>query len=142
MLRDEFLNADKKVQNAFLKFVNKAISSLELRTSLDIMSKEGLQLLEPKTPIQPLPPPQMPMQPGMMPPQGQPGQMPPQPMPMGQPPMGMPPSPMGQPGMPGQPMPQGQPQMGIPSPMNGTPIQNPAAPVMPNPQNPTQLPSF
>ena len=135
MLRDEFLKAPKKIQTKFLKFVNKAIDSLELRTSLDIMSKEGLQLLEPKTPIQPLAPPQMLPAPGGILQNMQPQPMQPQGMPQGLPPA------QGQ--IPGQPpmMPQGMP-MPAPSPMNGTPIPNPGSPVMPSPQNPTQLPNL
>jgi hypothetical protein len=137
MLTDEFLKADKKLQTAYLKHVEKAISSLELRTSLDIMSKEGIQLLEPQQPIQPLPPPVMQPAPGMMPPQGMPG-MPPAPggapMPPGQP--GMPP-PQGQPpqgplqGMPMPPQPQGPPPI-----QNGTPLMNPSNPMPPGGQLP------
>jgi hypothetical protein len=126
MLRDEFLKAKKSVQTKFLKFVEKAITSLELRTSLDIMSKEGLQLLEPQQPIQPLQPPM---------PQQAPGgillnisaQQP------GAPQQGMP-------GSPQPPQPMGGAIPPPQNPMNGTPIQNPAAPTSPNMQNPQQLP--
>lgn len=128
MIRDEFLKAPKKYQRVFLDYVEKAIKSLEIRTSLDIMSKEGLQLLEPNVPIQPLPPP-MPPQPPMMP--GQPGMMPPPGGAPGMPPMGQPPGSMGAPA-PGVP--------GIPPPTNGIPLQNPNNPVIPSPQNPTSVP--
>ena len=131
MLTDEFLKAKKKLQAAYLKHVDKAITSLELRTSLDIMSKEGIQLLEPEQPIQPLPPP-MPIPPPMpMMPQPMPGAIPPAP---GQPQ----PSPMG--GLPMPPQPGGMMQ---PQPVqNGTPIMNPANPTMPPAGNPTTLPSL
>lgn len=83
MLRDEFLkHKNKKRKLAFLKYYDEALKSLELRTALDIMSSEGLQLLERNQPIQPLPPPNqppngiMPMQPAVpsqaMPPGGSP----------------------------------------------------------------------
>lgn len=109
MLRDEFLKADRKKQKAFLDFVEKAISSLELRTSLDQMSQGGIAELKPEVPIQPPQPeqpqmqpmmpgaapgqmPGLPPQPGMMPPGAAPGMMPPpQGLPQGLPPMGMPP---------------------------------------------------
>lgn len=132
MLTDEFLKAKKKYQSAYIKFITKAIEGLELRTALDIMSKEGIQTLEPGQPIQPLPPPQPPMgQPPMpgapmgMPPQGGtpiPGAMPP---PQGTPP----PSPL-------QGLPMPQPPQGAPSPMNGTPLMNPANPQIPDGQLP------
>jgi hypothetical protein len=133
MLRDEFLKAKKKYQNYFLDFVNKAITSLELRTSLDIMSGEGLQLLEPRVPFQPLPPPMPPQQPGMM------GAMSPM---MGQPPGQPGTPPPGQPGsMPPLQQAQGVP-VGAPPVQNGTPLQNPNNPVVPPPTNPTALPTL
>lgn len=110
MLRDEFLKAPKKYQQKFIAYVKKAVESLELRTSLDLMSKEGIQLLDPANPVSPLPPPQ-PEQPGMpgMPP-GAPGAPPMGGAPMGPPGM-MPPG-----GTPGQPTvgmpPQGAPILG------------------------------
>lgn len=131
MLRDEFLKAGAKKQRAFLKFVDKCITSLELRTSLDLMSKEGIQMLEPQQSIQPLPPPMPPMppmgQPGIMP-QGMPGQSN---APMGQP---------GSPPMPGQPMPQlgMPPQMGAPQPQ----MPNPQMPVMPPPPTQSSIPNM
>ncbi len=117
MLRDEFLKAKKKDQNAFLKYVDKAIISLELRTSLDQLSQEGIQALDPNQPIPPPQPEQPPM--GMQPP--------------GMPPLGgAPPIP------PQQPL---QAQGGsIPPPMNGTPMMNPANPVMPPPGNISAIP--
>lgn len=136
MLRDEFLKAPKKYQKKFLDFVGKAITSLELRTSLDLMSKEGIQMLEPQEPIQPLPPPMPPMQPGMMPP-GQPGAPP-----MGGPP-GAPPPPGGMPPGGQPPMPPGIPQPGMP-PQMGAPqpgLPNPQMPAMPPPPGQGSIPS-
>lgn len=129
-IRDDFLKSKKaKQKTAFLKYYDEALKSLELRTSLDIMSKEGLQELEPQVPIQPLPPPVMPGQPPMgqpgMPPSAIPGQMPPP-----------------QPGAMPQGLPMAQPQMpqGAPPVTNGTPLMNPANPVVPPQTNPAQLP--
>lgn len=132
MLRDKFLKAPKKYQTAFLKYVDEAITSLELRTSLDMMSKEGIQLLEPSQPIQPLPPPTPPQQPmaAGMTPQGQPGAPP-----------GLPPSPLNGIMPPGAP--SGQPPTSAlpPGPItNGTPLPNPANPQMPAAGNPSSLP--
>jgi hypothetical protein len=81
MLSDDFLkHKNRKHKLAFLKYYDEALKSLELRTSLDIMSREGVQLLERNQPVQPLPPPQ---QPGLGMPPGMPGQqggiMPPNP---------------------------------------------------------------
>lgn len=139
MLRDEFLKAGKKVQTAFLKYVDKAISSLELRTSLDIMSQEGLEMLKPEVPIQP---PAPPMMPGMG-------------APMGQPPMGgMPPPPGGMmpQGVPGQPIAGAPPQAAPPMPgqgaipmgnvTNGTPMMNPGNPQTPPPGDIGSLPTL
>ena len=130
MIRDEFLKADKSKQMAFLKYVEKALTSLELRTSLDQMSQQGDQMLDPKVPIQPYQPPMQ--QPGMMP-GAMPGAMPAMPPSVGAPGIapGMSPAPMG--------MPQGMP-MPAPSPMNGTPLPNPASPAIPNMQNPSAIP--
>lgn len=133
MIRDEFLKAPKKYQTKFLAHVEKAITSLELRTGLDELSGGGIQNLEPSVPIPQAPPPQ-PIMPGGAP--GMPGFPPPQagqgplPMPPGAP-MGMPP-----PGAIPPPMPGGLPG----SPMNGTPLPNPNNPVMPNPGDVTSLP--
>lgn len=139
MLRDEFLKADKKRQKAFLEYVDKAVDSLELRTSLDVMSQGSLDNLKTSTPIQPYQPPQPPMAPvGGTPsaipaPGASPG------VASALPPLasapGMPPGPNTTPGIP-QP---GLPPAGMP-PMAGTPLMNPAAPQMPNPNNVTALP--
>lgn len=133
MLRDEFMNANKKYQTAYLKYVDKAITSLELRTSLDMMSKEGLQMLEPQQPIQPLPPPMPPQMAGGMTPPGQPGAPP-----------GLPPPNMGMtPGAPPQ-QPMGAltsiPPSAPGAVTNGLPLPNPSNPQMPPPSNPSSLP--
>lgn len=138
MVRDEFLKAPKKYQRKFLDYVEKAISSLELRTSLDEMGKEGIQLLEPNVPIQPLPPPTLPMPMGAP---GVPGQTPPpgQGFPPGAPMGGGGIIPNGQPGQPNMGSPMAGSQV-APPPFNGTPLPNPANPVIPTPQNPSNLP--
>lgn len=126
MLTDEFLRAPRNRQGVFLKFVEKAVNSLALRTSLDQMSDEGgVMALDPKNPI---PPPQPPQQPGM-PPAASGGPMPPQP-PMGSggppPPGPMPPSPLG-----GMPLPPGGapvPPMGGVPPINAPPQLGQIAP--------------
>lgn len=136
MLTDNFLKAGKRIQNKFLTHLEKELASLELRVGLDELSEQGPQMLSPQVPI---PPPQMPMQPGMAPP-GIPGQQPsmggmaPQgaPMPGQAPPMPMPPQGMPMP----QPNPQGMP-MGA-----GTGLMNPANPRMPGPNNITALPTL
>ena len=127
MLRDEFLKAKKKYQVAFLKYVEKAVNSLELRTSLDLMSKGGIQMLEPQQPIQPLPPPMPPTPPGMPGIPGQPGMMPPP----GMPPMGGGLPPMGGAPQPG-PMPPQPPQPTIQPPMGAPAPPQPAGPQPPN----------
>ena len=148
MITDEFLKAPRKYQKKFLDYVEKAISSLELRMSLDMMGKEGIQLLEPQQPIQPLPPPQPMMPPGMPMQPPMPGQPP---MGQGMPPQGaapMPPSqPMGgmQPPMP--PAPPMQPGSAIPQMAGGNvtaglPLQNPANPNIGNTSNPSNLPTL
>ena len=109
MISDDFMEADKKRQKALMKFVDKMVTSLEIRTALDQMSEDPANL-NTSVPIQP---PQPPMQPGM-PMQGQPmpGQMPPAQPPMM--PQGMPPSGPGQPpqgGLLGSMQPQMQPPM-------------------------------
>lgn len=94
MLTDDFLKAKKPIQRKFLDHIEKELSSLELRTSLDEMSQAGLTELDPSVPIQP-PTPQgggmgtPPMQGQGVPPQ--PGSAPPMGALQGQPPMGMPP---------------------------------------------------
>ncbi len=121
MLRDDFLKAkNSKRKMAFLKYYDEALTSLELRTSLDIMSKEGLQMLEPQQKIQPLPPPQPPMppmspqMPGMPPGSPPPnGMLPGAPQPQPAPPPELAPQPQvpqpqgaGQPVLPGLNLPQ------------------------------------
>jgi hypothetical protein len=98
MLRDEFLKAPRKRQNEFLDFVEKAVKSLTLRTSLDDMSKQGVVALDPHNPIQPL----QPLAP--------PAPAPQPPIPMGAPQGGFPAPPQaGSPPMP--PMPPQQPSI-------------------------------
>lgn len=112
MLRDEFLKANRKYQQAFIKFTKKALDSLELRTGLDEMSRQGLQSLDPNVPIQPPQAPQMPMvpaAPGMAPGGASPGMgTPPQAPPLLGGPMGAPqpagPTPLPQPTIPNIPM--------------------------------------
>lgn len=105
MITDKFLKSPRKIQNNFLTHIEAELASLELRTSLDEMSQQGAEMLNPQIPIQPPMPPQMPGGPSMgMPPTGPPqmgGGMP-QPMgapgmmpPMGQPPVGSPPASLG-----------------------------------------------
>lgn len=113
---DDFAKAPKKYQKAFLDYVNKAVTQLELKTALDMMSQQGVQNLSPSVPINP----QLAMQPPMPAQQGQPAMGG-----MGQPPQG---PPMG-----GAPM---QPQ----SPFSGTPLQNPATATSPNMGNPSAIP--
>lgn len=90
LISNEFLKAPSKVRNNIMKFVNKAIDSLELRKSIDEATKSEEQ----QPVIAPLPPqvqqtmnpqpqlPQAPMMPGGI---VQPGMMPPQPMPASMP---------------------------------------------------------
>ena len=154
MLRDEFLQAKKANQRKFLDFVEKCLKRLELSDSLDQMSQQGPEALDPNTPIQP---PQQ-MGPPGMPPMGQPPMGPPMMPPQAPGPQGAP-----MPGMPGQvpgpmpPMPQGMPP-GMPPPQmmgpgpsqsmiggslfSGTNLPNPANPQMPNSQNPMTLPGL
>lgn len=122
MLTDKFLDADKKKQDAFLKFVNKAVDSLEKRTALDEMAQEGVQMLEPQVPIQPT---QAMGQNPMMPDLGAPATQ-------QQAPMGAAPS-VGQPT---------QPPMGgmTPPPLGGSPLAGLTPPI--NPANPAQLPTL
>jgi hypothetical protein len=136
MLRDDFLKADRKKQNAVLDFVSEAIKRMELRVSLDAMAEvDGTASLDPHKKIVPIEQTEalqqrqqqeaaaqnpnsggsaMPPAP-MAPPQAQP--------PMGQPPMG------GQPPMSAIP----QPQM-VPIPAG--PMAAPIAPPAPAPQVP------
>lgn len=120
MLRDDFLEAKKKYQKAFLKYVDKALTSLEIRTTLDIASREGVQALEPAQPLPQLPPltPPMPAMPSS-----------PQ---MGQP-MIPSPGPMQGPVQPQLPIQGGNVTAGLPLP-------NPANPQIPNTGNPSSLP--
>lgn len=115
MLKDDFINSKRKHQKTFLKYVDKAITSLELRTSLDIMSQKSLDLLKPNVPIQPLPPPTPPPTPGMPGPGN--GMMPP-----GMP--GQPPNALG-----GQP---GNPLGGLPAPTGPPMPQGPMGPMQPS----------
>jgi hypothetical protein len=117
MLTDEFIKSKAKYRNAFLKYVDKALNSLELRTSLDEMSQAGLEQLSPSQPIQPPQPTQV--------------------SDLMQPPQGMPPSATMPPGgvAPAQ-APIGPP----PSPMSNTPLPNPASPQTPPMNSPTSLP--
>lgn len=120
MLTDKFLKAGRRIQNLFLKHLEKELQSLELRTDLDQMSQQGgPEALDPSVPIQP--PMQQPMQPSM----GGAPMMPPQQPMAPQAPMGAPaPPPMGQ---------------GI---MQGGGMMNPANPRMPGPNNLTALPQI
>ena len=143
MIRDEFIRADKKKQQKFLDFVEKALNQLEVTMTLDEMSQENVMNLNPKVPLQPLnvlSQPPMPQQP----PQGPMG-MPPG-MPQGMPQPGMMP-PMG--GMPGPVMPGGMPGANTPGPsqsmingsiFSGTNLPNPSNPQVPNTGNPSVLP--
>lgn len=95
MLSDKFIKGKPSDQKAFIEHIEKELQSLELRTSLDLMSNQNPELLEPTNPITPLDQlqqmqPQQPPMPGQ-PPAGPPGQPPMQP-PMG-PQMGTPPAP-------------------------------------------------
>jgi len=123
MVNDEFIKAPRKYQTDFLKFVEKAVTSLEIKTSLDQVADSGnIEGLDPKNPI-PSPQEQNPMQPPM--PGAQPGLGgPPAPNPM-------PPSPLG-----GLPIPAGgagalAPSQGMgipgvpPSPLSGLPVGAP-----------------
>lgn len=136
MLSDKFLKKPdstssstwKKRQMALLELVDKELQSLELRTSLDLMSNMNPELLNPTNPIPPpqqLQPPQQPM--GVPP--GQPGQ-PPAPGAPGTPP----------PGMPGQP-PQAPPLQNT-NPSAGVGLQSPQSPTMQPSNNPAILPSI
>ena len=113
MLSDDFMKAPKARQHALIDFIDEALNSLELRTSLDMLSNQNPEMLNPATPI---PPPQA-MQPQQ--PQGPP---------MGQPPMG---PPQGQPGLPNTPLQNTNPMAGagnLQAPENSTmqPSTNPA----------------
>lgn len=121
MLTDEFLKAKPDRQNALIKRINEYIASLELRTSLDQISQQNVQGLNPNAPIPPPQPPQPPIQPGMPPVPGQATGLP-------------------QPGMPTPPLGQPMPQPSVGSVFNNSPIPNAAAP-----QTPTgisSLPTF
>lgn len=141
LIGDDFMNAKPKIQANVIKFINKAVDSLELRTELDQVSQ---------APEQPKPlPPQVlatgvqQVQPPMMPGQMQPGMMP-QGMPMGAPPM--PQSPMQsilqQPQLPPAPLPGVPPTVGQTQPgelpQGGMPLGGGQPQV--NLSNPAQLP--
>ena len=130
MLTDKFLKANRKVQTAFIKHIQDELTSLELRTSLDMMSQAGDQMLDPSIPVMPM---QQPQQPGVLPQapgmgMQQPGQIP---MDMGQ---GMPPAGS----LPAAPMQQPT----LNSVMGGTGLMNAQQPVMPPAGSPTALPAL
>lgn len=141
MLTDDFLKAKRSIQGKLLSHIEKELESLELRTSLDQMSNEDVELLNPAIPIQPLMPPQPPPMPmagggmGAMPPPG--GTPPMAGMPPGLPPQGAPMGPQNGmlPGMPTQ-------QPGPPGVMAGAGLTNPANPRIQGPQNLTALPTL
>lgn len=99
LITDEFRDAKPKIQSAIIKFINKAVDSLELRTELDEASK---------APEEPKPLPQSVLAMGVQ--QVQP-QMMPQGMPQGAP--GMPQSPMMPPQAPPMQPPQASPMQSI-----------------------------
>lgn len=72
MLTDKFLTAPAKIQKKIIDLIDKELQSLELRTSLDLMSSENPEMLNPANPI---PPPQALQQPPQQP-MGPPGQPP------------------------------------------------------------------
>lgn len=124
MLTDDFLQGKPKNQLAFIKRIGEEVKSLELRTSLDQMSQEGVELLDPKVPIQPSMPP-MPQASGMMPPGAMPGQ---------------PNVPAGQPGLPPGQLPPSSPGPLLGNVTGGTPVPNMANPTMPPAGSVSSLP--
>jgi hypothetical protein len=120
MINDEFLEAKKSRQQAFDKYVNECLDSLEVRLELDQAGQEDPtgQNLRPEVPLQPLQPP--------MPQMGAPGMTPPSPMPPG----GQPPMPQGPP-VPGQP-PMGMPGMQQPPTPASVYAAPPPTPPQPN----------
>lgn len=68
MLRDDFLRAPRKRQKAYLDYVEKAVNSWALRDTLDQLSQQGPEALDPKNPLPPPQPPTPPMGAGPMPP--------------------------------------------------------------------------
>lgn len=130
MLTDKFLKAPKARQLALIELVDRELQQLELRTSLDLLSNQNPELLQPGTPIpspqqlQQQPPTGMPPQ-GMTPPQGQPMGPPP-----GQPPMGPPP------GQPNTPLANTNPMAGVGN------LQAPNNSTMQPSTNPAILPSI
>lgn len=120
MLGEEFRKAPKKRQAALIEHIDQELESLELRTSLDLLSNQNPELLNPANPI---PPPQQ-----VQPPQ-------PPPSPPGQPPMGAPGMPLGAP--PPQPAPLAQ-----PNPSAGVGLQSPQSSAMQPSNNPAILPSI
>lgn len=114
MLGPEFIKADRSKQTKFLELIKEELEGLELRTSLDLLSNQSPEFLDPSVPIPPL------NQMQQQPPTGQPMQQP-----------------MGPPGMP----PQGPPSMMNPGMTQGTGLMNPEAPVG-QPPNPGILSSI
>lgn len=112
LVTDEFRNAKPKIQRETIKFINKAVDSLEIRTEIDTAPEDPTPEPIPQqvlaTGVQQIQP-QLPPQPGMMAPMPQPGmpQMPPQ----------MPP----QPGSPMQGIMQQPPLVQQPAPLPGVP---------------------
>jgi hypothetical protein len=133
MLTDGFLKAKTSVQKAFVKHIQDEIKSLELRTTLDQMSQQGLEELNPDVPIQP-PMPQQPQNPAT-PSGGMPQMQPPGMGTGGMPPMPGSAGPMAPPSAT-----QGVPQLDLASIMRGTGMMNPANPQTPPTSNPTALP--
>lgn len=120
LISDEFMDAKPKIQDRAIKFINKAVSSLELRTELEQASAAP-------TPPQPLP--QQVLATGVQQVQPQVPMMPPQ----GMPPQGMPPA---QPPAPQSPMQSIMGQQPVPQQMPPAPGEQPQV----NLTNPAQLP--
>lgn len=142
MISDEFFKAKGKIRDGIIKFVDKALSSLEVRTELDELTKQeeeqptqvplpqAVQATIPQAPQPPMMPAPMtgtPMQPAMPPMGVQPGMpmgisQPPMQAPMGQPLPQAPPQPMQPQGMQGiMQMAAQPPQAGAPNLMPGQP---------------------
>jgi hypothetical protein len=100
MITEEFFKAKSKIRDSVIKFVDKALTSLEIRTEIDDLTKQEEEQ-----------PTQAPM------PQAVQATIPPQPM---QPQMQQPMQPMM-----GQPVPQMQPPMPVGQPMQQPPMQAP-----------------
>lgn len=123
MINDQFLKAPKGRQNAFIKYVNKCLDSLEMRMALDEASDVSPEGERPGSPLPQQAATQImsgaPMQPGMGP-----ASMLGAPMQPGMPPMGAPMSPTPTPN----------------SVFAGTPVPAPGQAPMPQPTNPAGLP--